>query len=775
MMRIKYTLIITFILGVISVQAENYIIKADISTSDASPATVYRATVEYNDTVIKQISGSFFERSLILKLNNKGKAVLTIDANGYETKRFDVNIADSILNLGNIVLKKELNINLSEVTVKAKRIEIERMGADYTIRNIQGTHLGNAGNLMDMLKWTPGVTVQDHSEISVVGKGKPLIYINDRKIMSDSELVGLQSSEVSRIEIIRDPDARYKNGTNAVKDYLGASVSNNTLVKRNVGNRSQLNLNGKFGIVSGTASIEYRAVNNNGYISTGTEISNKGKSQFSSLTDGWYKNHEDAFYIFGGLNFDLSKKSNLSVQYSGIMLSNTTNGEEDVVNEDYITSKKDNWINRSYKPLTQAFHNASASYQLVRNKFSALNVVVDYAKTIRNFEETITEENIEIQKYKRSMEENATRFNIYTLSSDYTFKIGKEDDERIGIEAAIIDNNIDLSRNTIPQNTELNNYWGAVFGTFHRWWGKFNVTAGLRYEYDYTNANIIENLVPYTISKTYSNLLPSIRVAYLQRKGRLYSISYNRSISRPDYNSLDPYKHYEDSLHYTVGNPNLKPEVIDKIAIVANIGELTLAGTFKHSSNKIDDVYVQDETNNNVTYSIPNNIGSSDRWIISGDYSLNIGDKFSSYLYATIWYGHNEYKYLDKMVMTDHFSGSIYANLQYNFYKNFDAYLTCNYGAPYESGNMKYGYSLRADFGISSLFFKKKFYVALEVNDIFASSAPKWTVNSLNTVYWRKYDRDRRGVNLTLRYTFNSIQTKFKKKSGNEEILNRTN
>ncbi|MEG2820900.1 MAG: outer membrane beta-barrel protein [Muribaculaceae bacterium] len=81
----------------------------------------------------------------------------------------------------------------------------------------------------------------------------------------------------------------------------------------------------------------------------------------------------------------------------------------------------------------------------------------------------------------------------------------------------------------------------------------------------------------------------------------------------------------------------------------------------------------------------------------------------------------------------------------------------------------------RADFGISSLFFKKKFYVALEVNDIFASSAPKWTVNSLNTVHWRKYDRDRRGVNLTLRYTFNSIQTKFKKKSGNEEILNRTN
>lgn len=47
------------------------------------------------------------------------------------------------------------------------------------------------------------------------------------------------------------------------------------------------------------------------------------------------------------------------------------------------------------------------------------------------------------------------------------------------------------------------------------------------------------------------------------------------------------------------------------------------------------------------------------------------------------------------------------------------------------------------------------------------------TIHSNNTDYWRRNKYDSRGVSLTLRYTFNSVKTKFEKVRGNEGTLER--
>lgn len=61
---------------------------------------------------------------------------------------------------------------------------------------------------MDMLKWTPGIIVTNESNISVAGAGEPIIYINDRKITDKSELSMLSSTDVNKIEVIKEADAR---------------------------------------------------------------------------------------------------------------------------------------------------------------------------------------------------------------------------------------------------------------------------------------------------------------------------------------------------------------------------------------------------------------------------------------------------------------------------------------------------------------------------------------------------------------------------------------
>ena len=116
--------------------------------------------------------------------------------------------------------------------IKKKAASRTRLRRNYTITNIQGTHIGDAGNLVDMLKWTPGVTVSrsgQEEQFDVIGGGKAIVYVNGRKVNTSAELRGQQSNLVTKIEIIRQPDVQYKAGTQAViritmrkpiKDYL---------------------------------------------------------------------------------------------------------------------------------------------------------------------------------------------------------------------------------------------------------------------------------------------------------------------------------------------------------------------------------------------------------------------------------------------------------------------------------------------------------------------------------------------------------------------------
>ncbi|MDR3118955.1 MAG: hypothetical protein LBU44_06005 [Mediterranea sp.] len=177
-------------------------------------AIIYQVKVEYVHST-KVITGSFYEPYVEIPLDSIGEIVLTVTSGGYETYQARKTLQPSVNDLGEIILYKDI-VQLKEVVVKAVKSEIQHDGANYTIRNIRGTHIGDAGNLADMLKWTPGLIVSGADEINVAGAGPAIIYINGRKITNRTELLMLSSTEVSKIEVIREPDARYKNGTNAV-------------------------------------------------------------------------------------------------------------------------------------------------------------------------------------------------------------------------------------------------------------------------------------------------------------------------------------------------------------------------------------------------------------------------------------------------------------------------------------------------------------------------------------------------------------------------------
>ncbi|MBQ9076844.1 MAG: hypothetical protein IJY31_03270, partial [Muribaculaceae bacterium] len=179
---------------------------------------VYQVSVSPSDTIgFAPVSFGGIDKEFNVEIGNiAGDVCVTVKSAGYADWKRTIADVDSasVLDLGRILLEKSMM--LGEVIVKAPKMNVESDGADYTVRNLSGTIMGNAGNGIDMLRWTPGVIVDNNDVISVIGKGSSEIYINDKKVMNNSELRALSPSNVSKIEIIREPDAKYSSQTEIV-------------------------------------------------------------------------------------------------------------------------------------------------------------------------------------------------------------------------------------------------------------------------------------------------------------------------------------------------------------------------------------------------------------------------------------------------------------------------------------------------------------------------------------------------------------------------------
>ena len=117
------------------------------------------------------------QRPLLLKVSNIG----------FQTKWLSAMSAD----LGVITLQPETT-RLNEVVVTAKKATVTRDGLNYSISNLSGTHIGEAGTLYDMLGWTPGIVTYDINNIKAGGSMSiGAIYINEQKVADRNILLSI--------------------------------------------------------------------------------------------------------------------------------------------------------------------------------------------------------------------------------------------------------------------------------------------------------------------------------------------------------------------------------------------------------------------------------------------------------------------------------------------------------------------------------------------------------------------------------------------------------
>jgi hypothetical protein len=164
---------------------------------------------------------------------------------------------------------------------------------------------------------------------------------------------------------------------------------------------------------------------------------------------------------------------------------------------------------------------------------------------------------------------------IYSLKSDYVHPFKKGGRLEAGIKSSFVKNDnmvnyerwdggkwIDDSRsNHFIYDENIN----ALYVSANRQVKKWSFQGGLRLENTVAKGYQVNN--DSTFRRDFTNLFPSAFISYEVNKSNKLTVSYSRRINRPNYQDLNPFIYFLDSLSYRKGNPFLLPQFTHNIEL----------------------------------------------------------------------------------------------------------------------------------------------------------------------------------------------------------------
>jgi outer membrane receptor protein involved in Fe transport len=206
--------------------------------------------------------------------------------------------------------------------------------------------------------------------------------------------------------------------------------------------------------------------------------------------------------------------------------------------------------------------------------------------------------------------------NIYSAKADYVHPLKNNLRFDAGFKASYVknDNEVKYERNdngTWKTDDRSNHFVyreniNAVYVSLNKKWKKWSGQVGLRVENTIAKGKQVTNDSGFT--RNYTSLFPTMYLNYEASKNHAFTLSYGRRIERPNYQDLNPFIWFLDSLQYRQGNPYLLPQYANNIEL-----RHTLKGRFTTTINYTitDDVISQllkQNTEKRITFLTTDNV-----------------------------------------------------------------------------------------------------------------------------------------------------------------------
>ncbi len=701
-----------------------------------------------------------------------------------------------------IILSPNLPI-LKEVSITAQREYLE-VKPDRMILNVQSSMVAQSNSAFEILQQdAPGVHADAHGNISMRGRQNALITVDNKPVSVTGQdlndyLQGIPGNNIQRVELMTSPGAKYDAAGGGIINIVlkkSSSAGTNVTVTAGAGygnfykGNAGVNFNNRRGKLNVFGHYNYMDNKTDHTFKTDHIITYK--NIISDYDVNYYATQQNYNHNFGiGTDYAITANHTLGVLISGTVTSydlgknNTLNITNGGALDSTILTKSQ--INRGLSNISYDINYSGkldAAGKTLSADFVFNNINRHSAEYLDNYFYNAAGSNYRPALYQQNLSPSGIR--IWASNVDYANPLSKTAQIETGIKFSWVKSNNDLifgpKVNGVYQSSPQfsNNFIyteniNAAYIKYTNKIDKVNLIASLRAEQTNSDGNSVTMMT--AVKKNYLDWFPHLLLTYHADEKNEFSVSYDRGITRPAYEAVNPFLYYVDLYDYRAGNPNLLPQYSNAIQITHTYNKTlvtSLYGMVTTNFSNFQD-YVQNDSSK-VSINIAKNFGT---------YSV-AGLNFYAPVTFNAWWNANfrlDIAYqrlkaypgngnLDKGTPDINFSSTQH----FAICPTITAEIMGKYESPnfYGIGQNKSQY--RVDPSISKQLFNKNGSLTLVISDIFNTYYDRSTINYQNlnmSIYDRK---ETRIVKLNFMYRFGNISLKGTKKheAGNEDEQNR--
>ncbi|MFJ1261351.1 TonB-dependent receptor domain-containing protein [Capnocytophaga canis] len=784
----KTTLSFLCLLFATVLYSQEITLSGEVKNQQQKPAEFLNVILKKDE---KPVHGTLTDASgkFLVKIP-KGDYTLILEQFGTELFSKNVSLSKNT-DLG--VIQIDESIQMEAVTVEGRKKLVEQK-VDRIVFNVENSVQASGGDALDALKSTPGVQVRNE-DISIVGKNGLRVMVNDKIIQLSGEeltnyLKSIASDNIQKIEVITTPPSKYDAEGNAGLINIVLKKAKEDHWSTTLRTSYQQGIVGKLrnGINFSYRKNKFSALADLGYTD--------GKSKYENDIHFWYpqeywvnrldvEGKSKMWVPLVNLNYDVTQKSTLGVQFMGSFSDNINNGL--TANRAYLYNSPKlikEYITHQNKPENTQNLSVNVNFlQKIGDKGAKLTIDADYfhykkdrkddLNTIfynyqlntqpKLFGNSLSMQQIDNYSFKADMETPVSWGNL-----SFGAKISRTQTDNIAESDFRDENQIQTLAHKdhflYTEDTQaLYADWAKSLGK------KWSIKAGLRGENTQTKGvSVLANNEAH--KRNFFKLFPTLYIQYKIDENHNISANVNRRIHRPQFFSLNPGRLYMNPKSYVVGNPFLQPTYL--------LGA-TLNYSYKHwLTFQLTYSNIQDN-GTQITYHNPaleetkmqwENFANGNEWSASVNINKSLfwWWEFSAYMIVTYenvkpyvaafpdpmksWGG---YQYLGNTFML-------------NENKTLQASVSYEYQFPWDNDTSKSSEVSSLDLGIKYLAFDKKLTIALNANDIFKTNIMTYTRKIKQqgiTESYRQY-YDTRYLRLSLTYKFGNSKISVQKREG---------
>ncbi|MEF9479730.1 TonB-dependent receptor [Chryseobacterium sp. 1B4] len=635
---------------------------------------------------------------------------------------------------------KTSTTNISEVIIQSAPRKMKLNDGNLILSVAGNKDFKTSTHLLDVLRKTPGVTVDQEDGIFIGGRITPAVFIDGKPVvMSNQELQAylrsLSPEMVESVEVNTNPSSKYDAEFKGIIDIklkknislgLKASYNGNIYVNKFSYRENAFNISYHTGSVTYNLQTGY-----NEGISTYRYHALQRLGNTNIMRTQTYQEDAGKVYNFqAGADFKLNDKNRLGIN----LRSNFRNNDRIRSGSLYTTDKSEaqvvfNTSSENPTDYSQGNYGVTADYSF-QNKGFKLAFLGNYLSVKNKQNDDFInrdQTNAEVLSYWKS--DLVNKIGIYTAQIDASQKI-KETDIEAGLKYSHSDTNNNIRYDTLsvgsqfvfdPSRSNIFSYKEKIWAgylVYRQKIGDFQINAGLRFE----NTNSISNAITVDslVSRNYLKWLPSLSVSYTFNKSSEFSLSYSRKITRPAFSQLNPFRFYFSPLNYWIGNPYLLPSFTSQIKAMYRYKNWVTSFT----AGKEKDVMTRYPLYNpetNVLEYLGTNLPYRNFAMLETSFPVRITKWWNITTQIAGYYNYEFRPYLDEVFALSIYNYEVRINQVFSLPKGF----TVNVFGAYESktGNSLYTIKPRytVDVSLQKAWFDNKLNTKIGINNLFDS------------------------------------------------------